>query len=94
MDGVGVRMRFFQFTKFHNSSPTVASVTVMEHRFGAERLYTEESILLFSPTWIAAIPSDSDSQRTAPNPAADIRAASSGSAGKCATDRGRYLYAV
>src|SRR6266550_1928552 len=36
----------------------------------------------FSPTWIAAMPNESDVQRTLSKPAARIRAASSSSAGK------------
>src|SRR4051812_8588066 len=47
-----------------------------------------------TPTCMAAIPNDNDCQDTSTNPAAFIRAASSGSAGKFATDLGRYLYAV
>ena len=48
----------------------------------------------FRPTCIAAMPKDSDSHFTSQNPAAVMRAANSGSAGKFATDFGRYLYAV
>ena len=41
------------------------------------------------PTWIAATPSVSDCHRTSRKPAAVIRAASSSSTGKLATERGR-----
>jgi len=46
------------------------------------------------PTWIAAIPKVSERHDTSTNPASFMRLASSSSAGKCATDAGRYSYAV
>ena len=44
----------------------------------------------FSPTWIAAMPMESDFHETFMKPALVILRASSGSAGKFATDLGKY----